>query len=80
MTPKILALANSFVGTFSDGRDAIGRNVTGATLTRAMMEEVAWELGNEGEDFDRHFAKFAPLAKHLGADLRAEFDAGAVAA
>lgn len=72
----LTAMKWDFIGLFTE-RDAIQGRKNQGSLSKADMEEVAWELGNEGESYDRHFKKFEPLAKSLGADLRKEFDAGA---
>lgn len=58
-------------------RDAIqGRR--NDTLSKDAMEEVAWEVGYEHEDYGEWLGEFEPLAKSLGADLRGEYDRGAV--
>lgn len=76
MDPKTRTLLNQFIAHFTDGRDAMPRQATAEMITKDILEEIAWELGYEGEDFDRHFARFAPLAVYFGADLRGEFAAG----
>ena len=64
-----------FIGLYTE-RDALVNVKWSGDLTKGDMEEVAWELGYEGEDYNRQLKPFKPLAKSLGANLRKAYDAG----
>lgn len=71
------AMMWDFIGLYTE-RDAIQGRRNQGTLSKADMEEVAWEMGYENENYNAQLKPFEPLAKSLGANLRKEYDAGSV--
>lgn len=79
--PSLASLHIAALGRFEERDAVVQLGWNASQITKDALEEVAWELGYEDpRSFDRLFSDLAPLAKALGADVRASFDRGTKAA